>query len=90
MINIDRVKLRVAKSGHNVPEKKIKDRYYKSLDLLYNAVKLTHRAYLFDNSGKYFELVAEVTQGKTIYLTDYDQNLPNWFIHYIYNKITKL
>ncbi|RLD52006.1 MAG: zeta toxin, partial [Bacteroidetes bacterium] len=62
-ININRVGIRVAKKGHSVPKEKIIERYFKSLDLLYNAMRLSNRAYLFDSSGKYYELVAEITNG---------------------------
>ena len=86
-INVNRVKVRVAKSGHPVPEKKIIDRYYRSLDLLFDAIKMSDRAFLFDNSGKHYELVAQITNGKHVEITDYDKIIPNWFIKYIFNKI---
>ncbi len=81
-INIDRVKIRVAKNGHPVPETRIIDRYYKSLDLLYSAIKISNRAFLFDNSGRYYELVAEVIEGKNVQLSDND--IPAWFVEYVY------
>jgi predicted ABC-type ATPase len=37
--------------GHPVPEDRIVKRYYRSLDLLMEAIKHTNRAYVFDNSG---------------------------------------
>lgn len=85
-INISRVKLRVAQSGHNVSAEKIKARYYKSLELLLDLIKLSHRAYLFDNSGKYAEMVAEITNGKKLEITDYDGKIPDWFDKYVYQK----
>ena len=88
-ININRVKIRIAKDGHPVPPKKITDRYYRSLDLLLDAVKLSNRAYLFDNSGKHYELVAQIINGKQVEITDYDKVTPNWFVDYIYNKAIK-
>jgi predicted ABC-type ATPase len=50
-INISRVNVRVTQHGHFVLANTVRDRYYKSLSLLYKAVKNTHRAYLWDNSG---------------------------------------
>lgn len=50
-INISRVTNRVKKVGHPIPESKNRSRYYRSLDLLYDAIKSSDRAYLFDNSS---------------------------------------
>jgi predicted ABC-type ATPase len=50
-INISRVKSRVKLGGHAVPENRIASRYYRSLDLLMDAIHRTNRAYIFDNSG---------------------------------------
>lgn len=86
LINVNRVKIRVAKEGHPVPREKIIARYYRSLGLLYQAVKLSNRAYLFDSSGKYYELVAEITNGKHVEITDYDKKIPNWFVKYLYKR----
>lgn len=83
-INIERVKMRVKSGGHNVTEAKIKSRYPKTLDLLYDAIRLTDRAYLFDNSDKMIWF-AEITDGKTLELKTED--VPNWYIQYIETKI---
>ena len=59
-INKYRVKLRVAKNGHDVPPQKIEDRYYRSLKLMYKASQYAYQAFFFDNSkdNAPFELVA--------------------------------
>lgn len=49
-INVSRVANRVAMNGHDVPSEKIIARYYKSLELLTEAIRHTNRAYIFDNS----------------------------------------
>lgn len=85
-INISRVENRVAKSGHYVEPKLIISRYYRTLDNLFEAVKLTNRAYLFDNSGEYAELVCEVTDGKKVKMRDIDKQIPEWFKMYFYTK----
>lgn len=88
-INVNRVKVRVAKNGHPVPREKIVSRYYKSLEQLFAAVKLSNRAFLFDNSGRYYELAAEITDGKKVEITDYDKVIPRWFEKYIFQKTSQ-
>jgi predicted ABC-type ATPase len=76
---------RVTLGGHGVPEDKIEPRYDRSLSLLLEAIKLTDRAYLFDNSGAEHVLIAEVTEGRKIELKTHD--IPGWFIKSVYEKI---
>lgn len=83
LINVDRVDIRVKKGGHPVPKDKIVKRYDRTMGLLYKAIKLTSRAFLFDNSGKHYELVATVEYGTKGKIEDYDKKLPNWFINYV-------
>lgn len=87
VINKDRVAGRVLLGGHDVPEEKIEPRYERSLELLLDAIRQTHRAYLFDNSGAEHILIAEVTDGKEIELKV--EEIPAWFIKYVYNKISR-
>lgn len=76
-INEDRVRCRVENGGHDVSPDKIRSRYQRSLALLRDAVFLTDRAYLFDNSGSDREWLAEVTNGDEIVMkTDI---MPHWF-----------
>ncbi len=82
-ININRVNIRTAQHGHNVPQDVIRKRYYKSLENLKQAVKHTDRAYLFDNSGKMSLLIAEITNGSDVSIID-TENIPNWFVKYIW------
>lgn len=86
-INISRVNIRVANNGHFVHPKTIIDRYYKSLMLLKNAVINSNRAYIWDNSGSACNFVAEITDGKDVYIID-TENVPNWFTkHLVHNNI---
>ncbi len=85
IINISRVKNRVKAGGHNVPEEKIVSRYYRSLDLLFDAIKNTNRAYIFDNSEAKVRWIAEVTDAETIEIKDL--NVPVWFDKYVLSKI---
>jgi predicted ABC-type ATPase len=45
-INMNRVNIRVNQNGHNVNPEKIKDRYYRSLQQLKSAIKVSNRAFL--------------------------------------------
>lgn len=57
--NIERVRLRVAKGGHAVPEEKIGDRYWRSLGQLPWFLEAVDRAWIYDNSGATPRLIAE-------------------------------
>lgn len=83
-INISRVRHRVKMGGHPVPEDKIVSRYYRSLELLSEAIRYTHRTYIFDNSGRERLWIAEVTDGASLELkTD---SLPAWFEESVWSK----
>src|ERR1019366_454286 len=64
-VNIERVKTRVEQGGHTVPEVKIKERYIRTLDLLYDVLKVCYKSYLFDNSDEFME-IARIDRDKTI------------------------
>lgn len=84
IINISRVKNRVFFKGHNVPEDKIKSRYYRSLDYLKDAVKYCDRTYIFDNSSYEKTWICEITDG-----TQVDMKVdiaPKWVYEYLLNK----
>ena len=73
--------------GHPVPEDRIAPRYYRSLDLLMNAIRYSSRAYVFDNSGdnKKHTWLAEITDGKELELkTD---KIPAWFKRSVLDKV---
>ena len=84
-INISRVHYRVKMGGHPVPEDKIVSRYYRSLDLLKEAIGYTNRTYIFDNSGQQQVLVAEITDGHSMELKS--ERMPNWFKRALLDKI---
>ncbi|WP_345267527.1 zeta toxin family protein [Nibrella viscosa] len=85
LINISRIRHRVRMGGHNVPDNKVVERYYRSLNLLLDAVRLTNRAYIFDNSGETKVWIAEITDGTDIELkTDL---IPHWFTRAVLDKL---
>ena len=80
-INIARVKYRVSVGGHPVPEQKIIERYYRSMDLLMQAIECCDRAYLFDNSsdGIQASFLAEIEVAETLKMNAAVSKLPIWF-----------
>lgn len=94
-INVYRVKVvRVGEKGHDVPEDKIISRYYRSMELLYDAAQYCYQVYFFDNSVEggaqtmfgHFKLNAD---GEKVW-DNLDKNAyPNWFKKYYSNKIVK-
>jgi predicted ABC-type ATPase len=83
-INLERVKLRVEKGGHDVPDEKVRSRYYNTLDLLFDAVKPCYRSFIFD-STKAIKLVASVNPSGEIEFEG--STIPRWFKKYLLNKI---
>jgi predicted ABC-type ATPase len=49
--NIERVSLRVAQGGHDVPLDRIVSRWHRTMALLHRAIKASDRSFLFDNSA---------------------------------------
>ncbi len=87
-INISRVQNRVKLGGHSVPEDLIVKRYYRSLDLLRDAIRHSNRAYVFDNSGQPTDhtWLAEITDGKILELKS--GSIPMWFKRAVLDKAT--
>lgn len=80
-INISRVKYRVKMGGHDVPEDKIKQRYQRSMDLLMQAVEVSDRTYIFDNSadGQLASFLAEIESAELLKLNPAATRVPQWF-----------
>jgi len=87
-INISRVNYRVKIGGHPVPEDKIVSRYKRSLELLMAAVRVSHRAYIFDNSSSAHIWLAEITNGRSLEMK-VDQ-MPHWFKKALWDKFKAL
>ena len=81
LINLQRVKNRVENGGHDVPDNKIHDRYFRTMNNIYQAFKLADRAYFFDNSKEKvngsFDFFAEKNE-KQLIIYDPD-SVPQWF-----------
>ncbi|MBA4298797.1 Predicted ABC-type ATPase [Algoriphagus alkaliphilus] len=92
-INKYRVKVRTQKGGHDVPEDKIEQRYYRSLELMFDAAQIAYQAYFFDNSkdGEDFRLFAHFknVRGEKEWDPIDEENVPGWFIEYYSKKVKK-
>ncbi len=90
-INKYRVKLRTQLGGHDVPDDKIEQRYYRSLDLMFEAAQAAYQAFFFDNSkdGEDFKLFAHFKNinGEKYWDPIDKSSVPNWFIEYYSNKV---
>jgi predicted ABC-type ATPase len=89
LINLQRVKNRADIGGHDVPEDKIYDRYFRTMNNLYSAFKLSDRAYLFDNSSEKtngsFNFFIE-KNGDEVFLSGINL-APQWFDKFIMNRL---
>ena len=81
IVNISRVNNRVKLGGHSVPEDKIVSRYYRSLELLSEAVKYSTRAYIFDNSSQEKSWIAQVNNAKEFEFKS--ETIPEWIDKYL-------
>ena len=61
--NVERVRLRVRKGGHNVPEEKVRERYARSLDQMPWFLEQADEAWLYDNSGATPRLIGKKQAG---------------------------
>ena len=85
-INVERVKARMALGGHGVSEDKVHSRYKRSLEILFDAMMLSDRAFLFDNSGKKYDLVAEY-DGSNETLQILGKTWPLWLQQYVVDRV---
>lgn len=76
----ERVKIRVAKGGHDVDSHLIDKRYYESMQNLLKVMPLCDEILVYDNTKNY-ELIAKITNG----VLDLQKNVA-WFSDLILNK----
>ena len=65
-LNVQRVRLRVSKGGHDVPEAKIRQRWTKSLGQLPWFWDQADQAVIYDNSGAVPRLIGRKQRGTTV------------------------
>ena len=83
-LNVLRIETRVKTGGHNVKSTKVKSRYYRTMNYLYDAIRLVDSAYLFDNSQTKPQLFAQKENGR---LTIEGEYVPKWYQTYVLDKI---
>lgn len=84
-ININRVKNRVQKGGHDVSENKVRSRYHRSIDLVYEALRASDRAYILDSSKRRSSVLFEKKNDGKGYLKV--KNYPRWFEKSVIEKL---
>ena len=66
-INIERIKSRIEKGGHGVPEEKIISRYYKSINNLKKLIELSDICNVYDNSNSAIERIFKKRKSEFFY-----------------------
>lgn len=80
-INLDRVRRRVMRGGHPVPEDKVRKRYGESIELMSEACEVADRTYIFDNSGSKHKLLVDVENSDSeVKVTLHTSRLSPWFV----------
>jgi len=79
VLNVERVKHRVRLGGHDVPARKIRERYARSLELAPAAIESANRVFVFDNTGPAPVWLAEKTPDGRLYLRRPEGECPAWF-----------
>jgi predicted ABC-type ATPase len=66
-LRIDRVRLRVAQGGHDIPDVDIRRRYFRSLLRAPAAIRLADEAVVLDNAGPQPERMLLVQRGRVVW-----------------------
>lgn len=84
-INLERVQIRVDEGGHPVAPGKVEKRYAESLDNLLDAIEVSNRAFIFDNSGKDALFFVEISDATLFKFKGGE--VPMWFEKYVLDKL---
>jgi predicted ABC-type ATPase len=84
--------VRAGQKGHVVSTAKIKSRYYRSMELMYEAAQYRYQVYFFDNSedGSNHTMFAHFkvnAKGKKVWDDTDKSSYPNWFKKYYSSKV---
>jgi predicted ABC-type ATPase len=85
-INVQRVKNRVIKGGHDVEAGKIISRYYRSLELLSSAFLVADKAYVLDSSNMSGDVIIEKQYDEVLL---HQENVPDWVAEYLLEKLDR-
>lgn len=83
-LNVYRVQARVSKGGHDVDPEKIVSRYYRTMNYLYDAIRLADSVFLFDNKSSKPQLFAKKENGELKVEGTY---VPQWYQTYVLDKL---
>lgn len=84
-INKRNVAFRVSQGGHFVPSSTIENRYDKTLDNLFDAIKTIDVAYVIENDALYnFKEIAVIKENQMVSIT---KQIPTWFEKYYLQKL---
>lgn len=75
LVSLTRVRARVLKGGHDVPVDAVMRRYGRSLANLPEAVRLSHRCFLLDNSQRRHRLLGAFEDGRVRWAA---RTVPGW------------
>ena len=81
VINVNRIRERVALGGHDVPEEKTRSRYLCCMEQVRYALPYLNRAYFFDNSTEQSLYLAEYES--EVGFTLHSELLPSWFRRFV-------
>ena len=86
--------VRAGQKGHTLDTEKIKSRYYRSMDLMYEAAQHCYQVYFFDNSvdGSNHTMFAHFkvnAEGQKVWDNLDEKFYPNWFKKYYSAKVPK-
>ena len=81
VINVNRIRERVALGGHDVPEEKTRSRYLRCMEQVRYALPYLNRAYFFDNSTQQSLYLAEYES--EVGFTLHSELLPSWFRRFV-------
>lgn len=98
-INVERVRTRVRAGGHDVPEKKIRARYKRSVSFLPQMILTADEVIIYDNSTNYHDPTLlfqkflpddEDSEPRMITWEVDDEKITSWIIEHITNPLERL
>ena len=84
LMNLERVKDRVKKGGHPVEDEKVEKRYFLTMQLLVDMIKVVDETYLWDNSGIEHKYLGNIKKG---FIEFQQSTIPNWIDTFILDKL---
>ena len=75
-ISADRVALRVAQGGHDVPRDRIAPRWFRTMNQLFSAIEASDRAFVFDNTSAGIDVGRRLV---FVWDTSFEPPLIQWF-----------